>query len=65
MFSNKIRSIRAGLGAFTGPLSEEDRQLVTQARANLEALAVQVDEWEGDKPKPAPAEATAAAVGGF
>lgn len=52
MFSNEARSIRAALGGFTSPLSEEDRQLVTQARANLEALAVQLDEWEGSKPRP-------------
>lgn len=46
MFSNEIRSIRAALGGFTGPLKEEDRELVTQARANLEALAVQLEELE-------------------
>lgn len=50
MFSNEVRSIRASLGGFTGPLNEEDRKLVRLARENLEALAVQVDEWEGPKP---------------
>lgn len=50
MFSNEIRSIRASLAGFTGPLNEEDQALVRLARANLEALAVQIDEWEGNKP---------------
>lgn len=54
MFSNEVRSIRAALGGFTGPLTTEDRQLVRQARENLEALAVQIDAWEGGKPEPKP-----------
>ncbi|CAK7025184.1 MAG: hypothetical protein DELT_02552 [Desulfovibrio sp.] len=46
MFSNEIRSIHAALGSLAGKISEQDWQLVKQARENLDALRVQLEEFE-------------------
>ena len=46
MFSDEITSIHATLGTLAGKISEQDWQMVKQARANLEALRVRLEEFE-------------------